>query len=67
MYIIDDAFDNRKKKIIKKRVMLPGKEKRVYDRLEPYAKSIGQISDETGMEVRDVISALVELAIKGLA
>ena len=54
MYIIDAAFDNKKKK-------------KVYDSLEPYAKSIGQISDELKMEVRDVISALVELAIKGLA
>ena len=38
MYIIDDAFDNRKKKRIKKRIRLPENEKRVYDRLEPYAK-----------------------------
>jgi DNA processing protein len=67
MYIVDDAFDNKKKKTMKKRVRLPEKEKEVYDRLEPYAKSIGQISDELKMEVRDVISALVELAIKGLA
>ena len=67
MYIIDDAFENRKKERIKKRIRLPENEKKVYDRLEPYAKSIGQISDELAMEVRDVIGALVELAIKGLA
>lgn len=67
MYIIDDAFDNRKKKIIKKRVRLPENEKKVYDCLEPYAKSVGQISDELKMDVRDVISMLIELRIKGLA
>lgn len=67
MYIIDDAFDNKKKKIMRKRVRLPLNEKRVYDCLEPYAKSIGAISDELNMEVRDVIPALVELTIRDLA
>ena len=67
MYIIDSAFDNKKKKTMKKRIRLPLNEKRVYDCLEPYAKSIGRISDELDMELRDVISSLVELAIKDLA
>ncbi|MBR5407501.1 MAG: DNA-processing protein DprA [Lachnospiraceae bacterium] len=46
---------------------LPDDERKVYMTLEPYAKSVGEISDATGMELRNAICALVELCIKGLA
>lgn len=67
MYIIDDSFDCRKKKTMKKRIRLPDDEKKIYDVLEPYERSIGQISDDLSLDVRKVISGLVELTLKGLA
>ncbi|MCR5357714.1 MAG: DNA-processing protein DprA [Lachnospiraceae bacterium] len=48
-------------------IKLPADEKRAYSVLEPYAKSVGEISDITGMDLRTAVCALVELCIKGLA
>ncbi|MBR4718832.1 MAG: DNA-processing protein DprA [Lachnospiraceae bacterium] len=67
MYILDENFDNSKKSVIRSRVMLTEDEKRIYEVLEPYAKSIGEITDESSVSFRDGIAALVELCIKGLA
>ncbi|MCR4806233.1 MAG: DNA-processing protein DprA [Lachnospiraceae bacterium] len=67
MYLLDENFENKKKTVIRPRIKLPPDEKVVYRDLEPYAKSIGQITDEVGLELRKVITALVELSIKGLA
>ena len=67
MYLIDEGFENAKKNIVCPGICLDGPEKLAYESLEPYAKSIGQISDETSLSLRDTVSALVELVIKGLA
>ena len=68
MYIIDESFEsNKKKNVYKVRMKLPEEERAVYKALEPYARSIGDIADEVGLEFRKAIETLVELSIKGLA
>ena len=49
------------------KVKLDKNEKKVYELLEPYARSIGDLSEASGLELKDVICSLVELGIKGLA
>lgn len=67
MYMLDEMFEINKKKAELKTVELPAVQKCLYEHLEPYAKSIGQLSDETQTEFREAVCALVELCIKGLA
>ena len=67
MYLIDESFETSKKTAMRPRVRLKEPLKRVYACLEPYAKSIGAISDEAQIDLRDTINALIELAVKGLA
>ncbi|MCR5508546.1 MAG: DNA-processing protein DprA [Lachnospiraceae bacterium] len=49
------------------KVSLPDDEKKIYALLEPYAISVGELSDMAGMELRKVLLSLVELCLKGLA
>ncbi|MCR5419766.1 MAG: DNA-processing protein DprA [Lachnospiraceae bacterium] len=67
MYMLDELFENNKKKSEKIRIKMETDEKKVYSNLEPYARSIGEISDLTGLDIRRTICALVELGIKGVA
>ena len=67
MYMLDESFDNNRKTRKRPEVKLEKNEKRVYELLEPYARSIGDISEASGLELKDVICSLVELGIKGLA
>ena len=67
MYMLDETFENRRKTGKRPKVKLKGNEKMVYELLEPYARSIGDISDASGLELKDVICALVELGMQGLA
>lgn len=67
MYMLDNEWGYGNKKSVNPRVSMTADEKAVYDRLEPYAVSAGEISDGTGLELRRVICSLVELCIKGLA
>ncbi len=48
-------------------IKLSEDEKMIYSVLEPYAKSVGAISDKTGLKLRKTVCALVELSVKGLA
>lgn len=67
MHIIDENFETGKKKSILPRVRLTTEEKKIYKLLEPYAKSIGELTEEADIPLRHGIEALVELCIKGLA
>lgn len=67
MYIIDGNFDNAKKDVVLPGISLTADEKRIYEALEPYAKSIGEITEETSVPFRKGMDVLVELCIKGLA
>ena len=67
MYMLDESFDNNRKTGKRPEVKLDKNEGLVYGCLEPYARSIGELSDRSGLELRDVICALTELARQGLA
>jgi DNA processing protein len=67
MYMLDESFDNNRKTVKLPKVKLDENEKKVYELLEPYARSIGDLSEASGLELKDVICSLVELGIKGLA
>lgn len=67
MYMLDESFDNNKKSGKRPKAKLEEKERKIYELLEPYARSVGELSDASGLELRDVICALVELCIQGLA
>ena len=67
MYMLDESFDNNRKTVKLPKVKLDKNEKKVYELLEPYARSIGDLSEASGLELKDVICSLVELGIKGLA
>ena len=67
MYLLDADFENSRKKNLKPRVRMSREEKAVYEVLEPYGKTIGEITEELSLDLGTVIQALVQLSITGLA
>lgn len=67
VYMLDENYNNCIKEAKRQSVSLSDEERKVFDILEPYAMSVGEISGKTGMQFRRVICVLVELCIKGLA
>ncbi len=67
MYLLDDRFEINKKSAPGPTVILSKNEGKVYENLEPYAKSIGEISEAVLLPFRETISVLVDLTVKGLA
>lgn len=67
MYILDENFESGNKERSLPRIRLTTEEKKIYKLLEPYAKSIGELTEEADLPLREGIEVLVELCIKGLA
>ncbi len=66
MYILDNDFDNKKKKVKKKSIKVSDIEKNIFEQLDVYAKSIGEISDGVKLPLSDVLNGLLNLQIMGV-
>lgn len=67
MYLLNNEWEYKNKGSAAVKVKMSAEEKAVYEHLEPYAVSIGEISEKVSLPFRQVICILVDLCVKGLA